>query len=80
MQDDRDYGENANYDDDVFDTRHINISAQNYDDSQNVYDTANIHLNNNSKLYFDDEYNEYNQNYQMLYGIYERVSTNTNVV
>lgn len=54
--DDHDYDDNANYDD-VFDTKHV---TQTIDD---IHITTNPTppINSNYKLYFDDEYHDFNQ-------------------
>lgn len=64
------YDDNANYDD-VFDTKHI---AQAIEDI-NVT-TINSTYNTNYKLYFDDEYHDFN-NISKKCVDNERVSTNT---
>lgn len=62
-QDVHEYDENANYDD-VFDTRHV-------DDIQISTSSA---YNSNYKLYFDDEYHDFNHISQLCVDS-ERVST-----
>lgn len=66
-QDDREYDDNANFDD-VFETKHV------------VQAIEDIHIttayNNNYKLYFGDEYHDFNQMSQKCVEN-ERVSKNT---
>lgn len=62
------YDDNANYDD-VFDTNHVVQAIE--DIRSNVPNSA---YNNSYKLYFDDEYNEFNLNSQKCVDN-ERVST-----
>lgn len=66
-QDDREYDDNANFDD-VFETKHV---VQAIEDIQ-----ITAAYNNNYKLYFGDEYHEFNQMSQKCVEN-ERVSTNT---
>lgn len=61
------YDANANYDD-VFDTKHV---VQAIDD---IHITTNPTYNNNYKLYYDDEYHDFNQISQKCVDN-ERVST-----
>lgn len=62
------YDDNANYDD-VFDTKHVTQAIE--DIRSNV---TNSTYNNSYKLYFDDEYNEFNHNSQKCVDN-DRVST-----
>lgn len=52
--DDHDYDDNANYDD-VFDTKHVTHTID------DLHITTNPTYNSNYKLYFDDEYHDFNQ-------------------
>lgn len=67
-QDEYDDNANANIYDDVFDTKHV---AQAIED---IHITNNPTYNSNYKLYFDDEYHDFNQISKNCV-INERVST-----
>lgn len=68
--DEHPYDDNANYDD-VFDTKHVVQAIE--DIRSNVNNST---YNNSYKLYFDDEYNEFNHISQKC-ADNERVSTAT---
>lgn len=70
IQDDHEYDANANFDD-VFETKHV---VQAIEDIQ-----INSTYNNNYKLYFDDEYHEFNQISQKCVEN-ERVSTTNTTI
>lgn len=63
------YDANANYDD-VFDTKHV-VQA-----IEDIHIATNPTYNNNYKLYYDDEYHDFNQISQKCVDN-ERVSTHT---
>lgn len=52
--DDHDYDDNANYND-VFDTKYVTNTID------DIHITDNPTYNTNYKLYFDDEYHDFNQ-------------------
>lgn len=67
--DEHTYDDNANYDD-VFDTKHVVQAIEDIHRSN----VNNSTYNNSYKLYFDDEYHEFNHNSQKCVDN-ERVST-----
>lgn len=69
LQDEHVYDDNANYDD-VFDTKHV-VQA-----IEDIHIMTNPTYNQSYKLYFDDEYHEFNQNPMQKCVENERVSTN----